>query len=88
MAVLDIANYPYDEQVVRERELRSPREARQTVTQFLAIITIAVTLESPAFIFKTGTANIWEFSYSTGLLMTPGKPRHWPRLVSTPQCAD
>lgn len=69
MAVFDIAKYLYDEQVVRERELRSAREARQTLTKFLVIITIAVTLEALVFIFQTGTTNMRELLYPTGLLV-------------------
>jgi hypothetical protein len=69
MAVFDIAKYLYDEQVLRERELRSAREARQTLTKFLVIITIAVTLEALVFIFQTGTTNMRELLYPTGLLV-------------------
>lgn len=69
MAVFDIAKYLYDEQVVRDLELRSPAEARQTLTKFLVIIIIAVTLEALVFIFRTGTTNMRELLYPTGLLV-------------------
>jgi uncharacterized membrane-anchored protein len=69
MAVFDIAKYLYEEQVVRERELRSAREARETLTKFLVIITIAVTLEALVFIFQTGTTRMNELLYPTALLL-------------------
>ena len=69
MAVFDIAKYLYEEQVVHERELRSVRESRETLTKFLIIIVIAVTLEALVFIFRTGTNNMTELFYPTGLLL-------------------
>ena len=69
MAVFDIAKYLYDEQVLRDLQLRSPGEARETLTKFLVIITIAVTLEALVFIFRTGTTNMKELIYPTGLLV-------------------
>ena len=69
MAVFDIAKYLYEEQVVRERELTSLREARETLTKFLIIIVIAVTLEALVFIFRTGTSNITQLLYPTSLLI-------------------
>jgi hypothetical protein len=69
LAVFDIAKYLYEEEVVQERELRSAREARLTLTKFLVIITIAVSLEAVVFIFQTGTTNMKELLYPTGLLI-------------------
>lgn len=69
MAVFDIAKYLYEEQVIHDRELRSPREARETLTKFLVIITIAVTLEALVFIFQTGTTDVKELLYPTALLV-------------------
>lgn len=69
MAVFDIAKYLYEEQVIRDRELRSAREARETLTKFLVIITIAVTLEALVFIFQTGSTDVRNLLYPTGLLV-------------------
>jgi hypothetical protein len=41
MAVLDVGKYLMEEEVIRERELRSPIEARETLTKFMVIICIA-----------------------------------------------
>jgi hypothetical protein len=69
LAVFDIAKYLYEEQVIHDTELRSAREARETLTKFLIIIVIAVTLEALVFIFRTGTNKITELIYPTGLLL-------------------
>jgi len=45
MAATDVGKYLFDEEVVRERELRSAVEARQSLTKFMVIICIAVALE-------------------------------------------
>ena len=69
MAVFDISKYLYEEHVVSDRELRSAREARETLTTFLVIIAIAVTLEALVFIFQTGSTDISKLLYPTGLLV-------------------
>lgn len=46
VAVFDVGRYLLEEEVLRDRELRSPKEARQSITKFMVIIIIAVTLES------------------------------------------
>lgn len=68
VAVFDVAKYLMEEEVLRERELRSPREARQTLTKFLVIIAIAVTLEALVFIFGAGTRDVNDLLYPTLLL--------------------
>jgi uncharacterized membrane protein YidH (DUF202 family) len=45
MAAVDVGKYLFEEEVVRERELRSAVEARQSLTKFMVIICIAVALE-------------------------------------------
>jgi hypothetical protein len=45
MAAVDVGKYLFEEEVVRERELRSAVEARQSLTRFMVIICIAVALE-------------------------------------------
>jgi hypothetical protein len=45
LAVSDVAKYIYEEEIQRDRELRSAVEARQSLTKFLVIIAIAASLE-------------------------------------------
>ncbi len=70
VAVFDVAKYLMEEEVLRERELRSAREARQTLTKFLVIIIIAVSLEALVFIFGAGTTDMSNLIYPTALLAT------------------
>ena len=69
MAVFDIAKYLFEEQVVRDQELRSAGEARKTLTKFLVIIIIATTLEALVFIFQTGTTDMTNLLYPTALMV-------------------
>lgn len=70
LAVFDVSKYLLEEEVLRRgRELRSPREARQTLTKFLVIIIIAVSLEALVFIFGTGSEHIEHLLYPAALLM-------------------
>ena len=69
MAVFDVAKYFLEEEVLRDRELRSAREARETLTKFLVIITIAVSLEALVFIFGAGKENVSLLFFPTLLLV-------------------
>jgi hypothetical protein len=69
IAVFDVAKYLIEEELLRRRELRSPTEARQTLTKFLVIITIAVSLEALVFIFGAGKAHMEQLLYPTLLLV-------------------
>ncbi len=68
IAVFDVVKYLMEEEVLRDRELRSPKEARQTLTKFLVIICIAVSLESLVFIFGAGRTHVDLLIYPTVLL--------------------
>lgn len=68
MAVFDVAKYFMEEEVLRDRELRSAREARETLTKFLVIISIAVSLEALVFIFGAGKADVELLLFPTLLL--------------------
>jgi hypothetical protein len=54
LAIIDVAKFVVEENVVRERELRSPVEARRSLTKFMTIIIIALSLESVVGIFEAG----------------------------------
>lgn len=68
IAVFDVVKYLMEEEVLRDRELRSPKEARRTLTKFLVIICIAVSLESLVFIFGAGRNHVTLLIYPTILL--------------------
>ena len=50
LAVFDVAKYLMEEEVLRDRELRSAAEARETLTKFMVVIVIALTLEALVFV--------------------------------------
>lgn len=70
IAILDVAKYLYEEEVVRKRkELRSPKEARKTLTKIFVIISIAVSLEGLVYIFKAGTKDVTLLPYPAALIV-------------------
>jgi hypothetical protein len=60
LAIVDVAKFVVEENVVRERELRSPGEARRSLTKFMTIIIIALSLEAVVGIFEAGREKNFE----------------------------
>jgi hypothetical protein len=54
LAIVDVAKFVVEENVVRARELRSPAEALRSLTKFMTIIIIALSLEAVVGIFEAG----------------------------------
>lgn len=69
MAVFDVSKFLLEEEVFKERELASARDARETLTKFLVIISIAVSLEALVFIFDAAKNDITKLLYPTFLLL-------------------
>ena len=69
MAVFDVSKFLMEEEVFKSRELASPREASATLTKFLVIISIAVSLEALVFIFDAARKDITLLIYPTLLLV-------------------
>ena len=57
LAVSDVGKYIYEEEIERERELRSAGEARQSLTKFMVIITIAASLEGLVLVVHAAKAD-------------------------------
>ncbi|MBK5968396.1 MULTISPECIES: hypothetical protein [Thiorhodovibrio] len=70
LAVFDVAKYLMEEEVLRNRELRSASEARETLTKFLVIIVIAVSLEALVFILGAANESLSLLIYPSILLAT------------------
>ncbi|EGG99631.1 hypothetical protein imdm_882 [gamma proteobacterium IMCC2047] len=68
VAILDVSKYMIEEEVLRNKELRSPKEARETLTKIMVIVSIAVSIEALIYIFKAGTEDIKLLIYP-GFLM-------------------
>ena len=70
LAVLDVSKYLLEEEVLRDRELRSALEARRTLTKFMVIICIAVSLEAVVYISVAGKEGIQNLVYPSILLLS------------------
>lgn len=70
IAIIDVAKYMFEEEIVREKELRSPAEARKTLTKIFVIIAIALSLEGLVYIFKAGAKDITLLPYPALLIFT------------------
>ncbi len=70
IAVVDVARYMVEEEVFQYKELRSPREARETLTKIMVIILIAVGIEGLVYIFKAGTQDLRLLIYPAVLILT------------------
>jgi hypothetical protein len=69
LAIADVAKFVVEENVVRERELRSPGEARRSLTKFMTIIIIALSLEAVVGIFEAGREkNFQELLYPAAVM--------------------
>lgn len=72
VAVFDVAKYLIEEELLRDRELRSAEEARKTLTKFLTIVIIVVSLESVVFVFQAGKEDMTKLVYPAALLAVVG----------------
>jgi hypothetical protein len=68
IAVFDVAKFLIEEEVLRSRELRSSREARQSLTKFMTIIVIATSLEGLVLVFEVDSERIERMLYPVILL--------------------
>ncbi len=69
VAIIDVAKYMVEEEVYRNKELRSLQEARETMTKIVVIISIAVGIEGLVYIFKAGTKDVTLLLYPALLVV-------------------
>jgi hypothetical protein len=69
-AVFDVGKFLIEEEVLRDRELRSIREVRRSLTKFMSIIIIATSLEALVIVFETKQEMISDLLYPSGLLVS------------------
>ncbi|MBN2700365.1 MAG: hypothetical protein JXR29_02835 [Methylothermaceae bacterium] len=69
IAVLDVAKYLVEEEVLKSKELRSPSEARRMITKIFVIISIAAGMEGLVYIFKTGNQDVTLLIYPAILIL-------------------
>jgi hypothetical protein len=67
-AIVETSKFIAEEEIFRQKELRSAVEARRSLTKFISIIVIAVSLEALVMTFETGRTEIGDAVYPAALL--------------------
>jgi putative Mn2+ efflux pump MntP len=70
IAVFEVAKYLVEEEVMRGREMRSPGEARRSLTKFISTVSIAVFLEALVTVFRVSHTDVADLIYPALLLLT------------------
>ena len=68
-AVIETAKFIAEEEILRDRELRSSTESRRSITKFITIIVIAASLEALVMVFQTSRQGIELALYPAGLFV-------------------
>ena len=68
IAVFDVAKFLIEEEVINERQLRSIRQARASLTKFFTIIIIAISLEAIVVVIETKLESIEKLIYPVSLM--------------------
>ncbi|MFO7564762.1 MAG: hypothetical protein R6X02_19110 [Enhygromyxa sp.] len=68
VAIIDVAKYILEEEVLRDRELREPSEAREAITKFTVVIALVIAIESIVFIFNIGHTRPEKLIFPASLL--------------------
>ena len=68
IAVFEVAKFLVEEELIRERQLRSVLEARRSLTKFFTIIIITLSLEAIVLVFETKLERIADLIYPTALM--------------------
>ena len=59
-----------EEEVLRNKQLRTPKEAREALTKIMVIVAIAVSIEDLIYILKAGATDIRLLIYPALLIVT------------------
>jgi hypothetical protein len=68
VAIFDVGKFLFEEEVLHDRELRSIRESRRSLTKFMAIIIVALSLEALVLVFETKQEHVHSLLYSSALM--------------------
>ena len=69
IAVFEVGKFMVEEELIRERQLRSVLESRRSLTKFLTIVVITLSLEGLVLVFETKLEHIADLIYPTALLL-------------------
>ena len=68
VAVFEVAKFLLEEELIRERELRSITDVRLSLTKFFTIVVIVVALEGIVLVFEVKLDEIERLIYPTALM--------------------
>lgn len=66
-AIVETSRFIAEEEILREKELRSAVESRRSLTKFVTIIVIAASLEALVMIFETSRTDVTHSIYPAAL---------------------
>jgi hypothetical protein len=69
LAVFEVGRFLLEEELLRARELRTIADARLSLTKFMTITVIVLTIEGLVLLFKIRRESIADMIYPTGLLI-------------------
>lgn len=68
VAVWDVGKFLLEEELIRRREMRSIREARQSMTKFFSIVIVVLALEGIVLIFEVKTEDVTKLIHPTAVM--------------------
>ena len=68
VAVFDVGKFLIEEELVRQRELRSIAEARVSMTKFFSIVIIVLSLEGIVLIFEVKREDVADLVYPAAVM--------------------
>ena len=68
VAVFEVAKFLLEEELIRERELRSITDVRLSLTKFFTIVIIVLSLEAIVLVFEVKLDHIDQLIYPTALM--------------------
>jgi putative Mn2+ efflux pump MntP len=69
-AIIETSKFIAEEELLRQKELRSAVESRRSLTKFITIIVIAASLEALVMIFETSRTDVSRAIYPAALFAT------------------
>ena len=63
-AIMETAKFIAEEEILRDKELRSAVESRRSLTKFISIIVIATSLEALVMVFETARTDVADSLYA------------------------
>lgn len=69
LAVFEVGRFLLEEELLRDRELRTIADARLSLTKFMSITVIVLTIEGLVLLFELKRKEVADLVYPTGLLV-------------------